>query len=124
DLLPYIEPSPALGAPDANGTFNNANFTGTEFDPADLGPGTYVLTYTVTSIGSCPADSSRFTLTILEAPDAGADINETVCSALFDDPLALQAQFAGYLAGRDLTGTFDLNGTSTVETYTAEQAGV
>lgn len=42
----------------------------------------------------------------VEIPNAGADVNETVCSTELDNPNALIAEFTALLAGRDLGGEF------------------
>lgn len=105
------------------GTINHSAFEGLIFDPAVLGVGTHVLRHTVTAPeGSlCESDSSQITVVVYDAPEAGSDITETLCTAQFSDLEALQAEFAGYLAGRDLNGTFDDNMTSGVETLSAEE---
>ncbi|MCM8567788.1 gliding motility-associated C-terminal domain-containing protein [Gramella jeungdoensis] len=68
---------------------------------------TFTTEYTITSENGCQ-DSALLTLTVVEDPNAGSDINETVCSSDLEDPSDLASRFSGYLSdGRDTDGSFD-----------------
>ncbi|GGW77504.1 gliding motility-associated C-terminal domain-containing protein [Salegentibacter mishustinae] len=113
-----------LGSPDQTGTFSPALSTGTNiFNPADYEPGNYNFTYIVEGNDDCPTDTSSITVTVQESPNAGADVDEQVCTSDLEDISALITEFSGYLEGRDQDGTFDNNSTSEVETYNLQELG-
>lgn len=95
-----------LGNPDAGGTFEPA-LTGTTFNPADWGVGTHDFTYTVAGDDYCEDAVNTVSVTVSEAPDAGAAVNETYCSAEFATGDDLIAEFNSFLADRDQSGTFN-----------------
>lgn len=112
-----------FGLPD-RGTINHPAFEGLLFDPMDLGVGTHVLTHTVAAPeGSlCDSDSTQITITILDAPNAGSDINESICVSDLDNTQGLMARFASYLEGRDQGGSFDIvDDSGVVEAYNPMQ---
>ncbi|MGM0932128.1 MAG: gliding motility-associated C-terminal domain-containing protein [Bacteroidota bacterium] len=118
NLVDFIEES-QLGAPDQTGTFNPA-LENNIFDPSDYEPGVYNFTYIVEGNEDCPTDTSAIQVTVQEAPNAGDDVDESVCSSELENPTALIAEFSSYLEGRDQTGTFDDLSTVEVEKYTIE----
>lgn len=118
DLFAQIE-----GTPDQAGTFEPA-LTNNEFNPADFEPGVQEFTYTVEGNEFCEDAVNTITITIVAAPNAGADVNETYCSADFADGDALMAQFNTYLEGRDQTGTFTPTLESLRDDYNNGPAGV
>ncbi|MFZ0490759.1 MAG: hypothetical protein WAM00_10980, partial [Salegentibacter sp.] len=121
DLVDYIQDS-QLGAPDRTGTFSPALSTGDHnFNPADYTPGSYRFTYTVQGNSDCPTDQSIITVTVTEAPNAGSDVSESICSSALQDPTALATKYASYLANRDQGGTFDLPLTPDVETLSLNE---
>ncbi|MCH7512567.1 MAG: gliding motility-associated C-terminal domain-containing protein, partial [Bacteroidetes bacterium] len=70
------------GTPTAGGTWSDDDIsgalTGSVFDPAMAGAGTYNFTYLVTSPG-CPDDMSTVTVTVENQPDPGIDNNTIAC---------------------------------------------
>jgi gliding motility-associated-like protein len=68
------------GAPDVNGTWTGPGGSphGGTFFPSTDTPGVY--TYTVEGQGPCSDDEATVTMTVVNAPDAGANGNLTVCS--------------------------------------------
>ena len=119
DLVARINPS-IIGAPDTNGIFIPALASGTTiFDPAVDAARQY--TYRVEGNDDCETDESRITVVIEAAPNAGSDINETICSSEINNAIELAQEYVSYLENRDLTGTFDNNATPEVETFTLEQ---
>lgn len=85
------------------------------FDPAEEGAGTYTITYTVDETSGCisGSDSAIFSITVTECDaNAGADINENLCSAQVEqmaaNPEAALAYFNGLFANDvDQDGTFN-----------------
>ncbi|WP_010230164.1 immunoglobulin domain-containing protein, partial [Gillisia marina] len=51
-------------------------------------------------------EATRVVVDLVEIPNAGDDVNETVCETELNNPADLIAQFNALLVGRDLGGTF------------------
>ena len=99
-----------LGPAQQTGRFSPELSTGTLFfDPSDYAPGTYNFRYIVDGNSDCPTDESRITVIVDEAPIAGSDISETVCSLETQNLQALITKFSSLLVGRDQNGTFSNN---------------
>ncbi|TBW27415.1 gliding motility-associated C-terminal domain-containing protein [Gramella sp. KN1008] len=100
-------------AAQSGGTFSGTGVSENMFDPA-IGEGTYTITYTVDDTsGDCinGTDFTEFFISV-EEPNAGTDINETVCSSDLENPTDFITTLNSYLAdGRDTDGVFtdDLN---------------
>ncbi|MBK8225596.1 MAG: gliding motility-associated C-terminal domain-containing protein [Flavobacteriales bacterium] len=78
---PFAMIGQLAGAPDASGTWTDANGTTAQssFNPATSIPGIY--TYTVTGGGTCPDDQSSLTITVNTAPLAGIGGSLTLCAS-------------------------------------------
>lgn len=103
DLVDLIQPSDALGAPDAGGTITpELQSGGTVFDPAVDAAGEY--TYTVeSSDGICEADDTRINITLTPLADAGEDDTFFFCDV--DGPQSIYDLLAEN--GVTTEGTFD-----------------
>ena len=68
----------ALSGTPSNGTWTGVGVSDDQFDPAIAGPGTWILTYTVT-VGSC-SNSDSTTIVVDAAPNAGIGGSVELCA--------------------------------------------
>jgi gliding motility-associated-like protein len=107
-------------SPQSNGTwFNNTNgvsVTGNSINVSTLGIGTFQFTYTVPSIGACPARGSSAFITVYRAPVAGIANDLLLCES---DNLALYSNLNlnSLVAGEDAGGRWtEISGTNEITT--------
>lgn len=84
-------------------TLNGDTIADGEMNPADFEPGTYTVTYTLSN-ENC-TDTSDFTITVLDAANAGEDMDISVC--MNDD---VQNLFEFLSVDADTNGEFTLDG--------------
>lgn len=90
----------------SGGTFSGPGMTGSIFNPASVGVGSYTIEYSVTSSNNCPAMTSQVVV-VSETPDATITSLSSVCSA--DSLLSLTGTLTnGTWSGPGVTGnSFD-----------------
>ncbi len=71
-------PQVTLTAHDPGGIWSGPGVTGNIFDPAAAGPGTHIITYTITTASGC-SDSDQITITVFPMPDATITPAGIVC---------------------------------------------
>jgi PKD repeat protein len=71
-------PQVTLTAHDPGGVWSGTGVTGGIFDPAAAGPGTHIITYTITTASGC-SDSDQITITVYPMPDATITPAGIVC---------------------------------------------
>ncbi|GEC72071.1 gliding motility-associated C-terminal domain-containing protein [Flavobacterium flevense] len=102
--------------PQQNGVWtaisNPASLVGNTIKPNVLGIGTYLYTYTIAAVDTCPEQSATVSVSIFEKPDSGAPSNLLLCST---DDLSVHSNLNlnDRLAGEDTGGRWtDLSGTN------------
>lgn len=103
--------------PHFNGTWSGVGLpagalTGNFFNAALAGVGTYVLTYSVPAIGSCPAENANVTLTVHPLPDAGTPTPLVFCET-DDFSTFTNVDLFDQLTGEDAGGTWTENSGTT-----------
>ncbi len=72
------------GNPNSGGTFTDNNssgqLSGMMFNPDNLGPATFLFTYTVAGTSPCPNTTSKVTVTVADQPDAGNNNVASICT--------------------------------------------
>ncbi len=98
------EPSVGLQAHDPGGVWSGNGVQGTRFDPAEAGPGSHIVRYSVTNSDGC-TDSDEIIITVYPVPDATILTTGIVCST---DPAValLSREPGGVWSGTGVAGSY------------------
>ena len=92
------------------GVFEGPGIDGNNFDPSDVGPGSYSISYTLTNVDGCIASDTRIiTVNTLPAVTAGADLS--ICMTDIELDLSSQVSPGGgvFFGSGIVNGTFNPN---------------